>query len=109
MQSCNSSSVQLSLSLSPNRPSAKHTYVEEQRAVYDHRRLPARSEAQFLSWTLIQGVDFLEICEAMTRICRLELRIRNRSILYHFDRVFTSRITNGFELNTYGTVTGHTQ
>jgi len=28
-------------------------------------------------------------------------------LLYHFDQVFTSRITNGFELNTYGTVTGH--
>jgi len=28
-------------------------------------------------------------------------------ILYHFDRVFMSRITNGFELNTYGTVMGH--
>jgi len=28
-------------------------------------------------------------------------------LLYHLDRVFTSRITNGFELNTYSTVTGH--
>jgi len=30
------------------------------------------------------------------------------SILYYFNQVFMSHITNCFELNTYGTVTGHT-